>query len=149
MQETFGDVRAHKIADAIAHHFSGVVGYVCLGFLLGLVPFVSVFIGFPIEVRHITLASASLTYDLSSLAWMGHIPWIATIWAVLGLAATGVLNFVVSFTLGLWLAFRACRIDTSGRKALLVALGERFRRSPSTFLWSDKAVSPDTSVDSR
>ena len=46
----------------VKHHLSGVAGYACLGLLLGLLPFVSVFVGIPVEVRHITLASASLAY---------------------------------------------------------------------------------------
>jgi site-specific recombinase len=126
---------ALKLAQTVKHHLSGVAGYVCLGLLLGLLPFVSVFAGVPVEVRHITLASASLTYDVSSLAWRGALPWPEVWWALLGLLATGLLNFSVSFALGLWLALRARNLDTSGRKKLLLALWSEFRRHPSRFLW--------------
>jgi site-specific recombinase len=54
---------------------------------------------------------------------------------LLGLLATGLLNFSVSFALGLWLALRARNLDTSGRKKLLLALWSEFRRHPSRFLW--------------
>jgi site-specific recombinase len=123
----------------IKEQMSGVVGYVALGFMLGLLPFVSVFAGFPIEVRHITLASASLGYDVSALAWGGQIPWRALGWAVAGLAAVGVLNFGVSFALGLWLAVRARSLDTQGRRRLLAALWREFRNCPSRFLWKHGA----------
>ena len=53
---SLGDQSAVDLAELVNHHLSGVAGYVCLGLLLGLLPFVSVFAGVPREVRHITLA---------------------------------------------------------------------------------------------
>jgi site-specific recombinase len=123
------------VAQFVKNNLSGVAGYTCLGLLMGLLPFVSVFAGIPVEVRHITLASASLAYDLSALAKGGALPWPDVFWAGCGLAATGVLNFSVSFALGLWLAVRATDLDTRGRKRLIGALWNEFRRQPATFLW--------------
>jgi site-specific recombinase len=131
----FGVNSALKMSQFVRRHLSGVAGYSCLGLLLGLLPFVSVFAGIPVEVRHITLASASLAYDLSSLAWSGALPWPDVGWAAGGLLATGLLNFGVSFALGLWLAMRATDLDTRGRRRLIVALWNEFRRQPSRFLW--------------
>jgi site-specific recombinase len=88
-----------------------------------------------VEVRHITLASASLGYDVSSLVRGSALPRGDLIWAVGGLAATGLLNFSVSFALGLWLAVRATDLDISGRKRLISALWSEFWRHPSRFLW--------------
>jgi site-specific recombinase len=135
LRRTLGANTALDLADQVKHHLSGVAGYVCLGLLLGLLPFVSVFAGFPVEVRHITLASASLAYDLSSLAWSGALPWGDVWWASCGLLATGVLNFSVSFALGLWLALRARNLDTRGRRKLIVALWNEVRLHPARFLW--------------
>ena len=132
---SLGAVRTVKLAELVKHDLSGVAGYVCLGLLLGLLPFVSVFAGVPVEVRHITLAGASLAYDVSSLVWSRSLPWPEVGWAGLGLMATGMLNFGVSFALGLWLALRARNLDTSGRRQLLVALWTEFRRHPARFLW--------------
>ncbi|HXM40743.1 MAG TPA: hypothetical protein VN924_05795 [Bryobacteraceae bacterium] len=135
LRRSLGTERAVELARIVERHFSGVVGYVCLGLLLGLLPFVSVFAGVPIEVRHITLASASLTYAVSSLAWSGVVLWRDIFWALLGLAATGLLNFGVSFALGLWLAIRARSLDTRGRRKLIAALGRELWRRPASFLW--------------
>jgi len=136
LRQSFGAESAVELGRFVEHHLSGIVGYTCLGLLLGLLPLVSVFAGVPVEVRHITLASASLTYDVSALAWSGPLPWRDVIWALLGLAATGLLNFSVSFALGLWLAIRARNLDTSGRRKLVAALWNELRRHPSRFLWS-------------
>lgn len=139
LRRSLGAEGAVEWAQIVEHHLSGVVGYVCLGLLLGLLPFIGVFAGVPLEVRHITLAGASLAYDVTALAWSGPLPWRAISWALAGLAATGLLNFGVSFALGLWLAIRARNLDTRGRKNLLAALWTELRRHPSRFLWRDDA----------
>ena len=131
----FGSDSATRLSQFVKNHLSGVAGYTCLGLLLGLLPFVSVFAGIPVEVRHITLASASLAYDVSSLARDGAFPWPGLCWAAAGLAATGILNFSVSFALGLWLAVRATDLDISGRKRLLGALWNELWKHPASFLW--------------
>jgi site-specific recombinase len=131
----FGPKSAFDLAQLVKHHLSGVAGYTCLGLLLGLLPFVSVFAGIPVEVRHITLASASLAYDVSSLARGGALPWPDLCWAGAGLMATGLLNFSVSFALGMWLAVRATDLDTRGRIRLIAVLWNEFRRHPTRFLW--------------
>lgn len=142
---SLGDEAARELSQVVGHHLSGVAGYVCLGLMLGLLPFVSVFAGVPVEVRHITLASASLAYDVSSIAWNGTLPWPDLWWAGCGLAATGLLNFSVSFALGLWLALRARNLDTSGRRRLIVALWNEFRTHPSRFVWRHEFASePET-----
>jgi site-specific recombinase len=140
LRRSLGTEGAVELARIVERHLSGVIGYVCLGLLLGLLPFVSVFAGVPIEVRHITLASASLTYAVSSLAWSGVVLWRDIFWALLGLAATGLLNFGVSFALGLWLAIRARNLDTGGRRRLVAALGRELRRHPARFLWRYEAA---------
>ena len=143
IRQSLGAGRALRLADLVKHHLSGVAGYVCLGLLLGLLPFVSVFAGIPLEVRHITLAGASLAYDFSSLAWSRAVPWADLGWAAVGLLATGLLNFGVSFALGLWLALRARNLGTGGRRKLVVALCNEFRRHPARFLWRHEAGAPD------
>lgn len=139
---------ATRLARFVEHHLSGAAGYVCLGLLLGLLPFVGVFAGVPLEVRHITLASASVAYDVSSLAWTGSLPWRDVCWAVPGLLATALLNFSVSFALGLWLALRARNVDTGGRRALIVALWNEFRSHPALFLWRHEVPSADPAISS-
>jgi site-specific recombinase len=57
------------------------------------------------------------------------------VWALLGLAATGVLNLTVSFALGVWLAIRARNLGTSGRRKLVAALWNELLRHPARFLW--------------
>jgi site-specific recombinase len=89
----------------------------------------------PVEVRHITLASASLSYAVRSLIWSGGLSWGEVVWAALGLLATGLLNFGVSFSLGLWLALRARYVGARGRRRLVELLWKEIRQNPGRFLW--------------
>jgi site-specific recombinase len=135
IRRSLGARMTQRLAHGVRRHLSGVAGYICLGLLLGLVPFLSVFAGISLEVRHITLAGASLAYDISSLAWSRDVPWSEVGWATLGLLATGLLNFSVSFALGLGLAVRARNLNTSGRRELISALWKQIRLDPRRFLW--------------
>ncbi len=129
-----------KLAAFVNEHLSGVAGYVALGLLLGLLPFLAIFAGVPLEVRHITLASASLAYDASGLAWRGLLDWRGLGWAAAGLTLTAVLNFTVSFALGLWLAVRARDVDAQSRRRLWAALLTELRRHPARFLWRHRST---------
>ena len=144
IRRSLGAQGAIEFARILEHHLSGVAGYVCLGLLLGLLPFIGVFAGVPLEVRHITLASASMAYDVSSLAWHGPVPWTAVSFATLGLVATGLMNFSVSFALGLWLAMRARNLSPVGRRMLARELWQELRRNPTCFLWRDCGVGGHT-----
>lgn len=123
-----------RIAAVLEEDLSGAAGYACLGLLFGLLPFIGAFAGAPIEVRHITLASASLTYDIRALIWFHRLSF-DIFWALLGLVATGLLNFNVSFALGLGLAMRAKNLGLTGRKTLADAFWAELRRNPAAFFW--------------
>jgi site-specific recombinase len=56
-------------------------------------------------------------------------------WAALGLLATGLLNFGVSFSLGLWLALRARYVGAPGCRRLVELLWKEIRQNPARFLW--------------
>lgn len=124
-----------RIASVLEEDLSGAAGYACLGLLFGLLPFIGVFAGAPIEVRHITLNSASLTYDIRALIWFHHLPGLDTFWALLGLVVTGLLNFDVSFALGLWLAMRAKNLGLTGRRTLARAFWTELGHHPAVFFW--------------
>jgi site-specific recombinase len=119
----------------VERHLGGVCGYLVLGFLLGFMPVVFTFMGLPIEVRHVTLAAASLALcGADALAGAGAIPWAGLAWGLAGIAGIGLLNFGVSFLLALRTALDARGLDRKGRAGLLRMLGRAFRDHPWHFL---------------
>jgi site-specific recombinase len=113
---------------AMARNMAGFGGNVSIGFLLGMTPVFGRFFGIPLEVRHITLSTGSLTQAIATLGF-SH-PGVGA--ACGGLAIILALNFGVSFTCALAVALRARGINHAGRR-LVRAIFSRFRRDPMPF----------------
>ena len=74
--------------------------------MLGIVPEIGIFLGIPLDVRHVTLNSGMLALACTTEGvdwWSRH----AVVLATAGIASMFVLNLGVSFTLSLLTAMRA------------------------------------------
>jgi site-specific recombinase len=123
-----GRGRMQRIGDFVAEHAAGIGGNVTLGFLLGVTPVAGMIFGLPLDVRHVTLSTGSLTFAACSLG-----PGALTLAACIGIAVIGLLNFGVSFVLALAVALRARDVTGSERLGLAVAVGRYFVRHPLEF----------------
>lgn len=127
-----GRKNAARIARFLARNVSGFGGNATLGFLLGMTPVMGVFFGLPLDVRHVTLSTGSLTLAGVAVGPEG-VTTGAYIWASFGIIVIGLLNFGVSFVLALTVAFRARDVSRRERLALWGAVFRRFIRSPLEF----------------
>lgn len=136
-----GKEQARRIGQFVEQHLSGIVGYIALGFLLGFMPVVFKFAGLPIEVRHVTLQTASLTLAAASLYVHdpGVFHWSAVAWGFAGILVIGALNFGISFALALRTAMRARDLGRPERARLWAAIRHAFRAEPRRFLWRPDA----------
>jgi site-specific recombinase len=134
-----GPERAAKFANWVNHHAPGSVGYIVLGFLLGTVPIVFELFGIPLEVRHVTLAAASLGYALDGSWLYGQLHWQETLLALSGIALVGLLNIVTSFVLSFLLAIRARNIGEAESRRFLREVGREFLAHPFSFLLPGEA----------
>ena len=136
-----GKAQAHRIGQFVEQHLSGIVGYIALGFLLGFIPVVFKFAGLPIEVRHVTLQTASLTLAAASLYVddPATFHWSAVAWGFAGILVIGALNFGISFALALRTAMRARDLGRPERARLWAAIRHAFRAEPRRFLWRPDA----------
>jgi site-specific recombinase len=146
----------HRLDSALAHHpamvsrlgapraarwsawwranISGVAANVSLGLLLGIVPAVLAFVGLPLDVRHVTLATGQLAAAASTLGWQ-VLQQPAFWWCAAALPLIGALNLGVSFWLALKVALRSRGIALRERRRLYAALWRRMRSAPLSFLW--------------
>jgi len=138
LQRTLGARRTAALGRLVDRHLSGIVGYVCLGFLLGFMPSVFAFMGLPIEARHVTLSAASLALSAGALLSAGELHWLDAAWGLAGISVIGVCNFGVSFYLALRTAMDARAMGRRERAELLARLGHEFRVAPGRFLWRPK-----------
>jgi len=137
----FGKRRLARIARFVEHESAGFGGSIALGFLLGMIPAFAKFFGLPIDVRHITLSTGSLTLAISS-AGLHSVGWHAFGSAVIGVAVIGLLNFGVSFVLALIVALRARDVPAGEGRALPGAVLRRLFRRPVEFFYPPRDAGP-------
>jgi site-specific recombinase len=140
---TLGKQRMQRWARFLEHQAAGFGGSVALGTMLGMIPVFGKFTGLPLDVRHITLSTGSLTLALNSITIEGA-GWGPFIKASLGIMIIGLMNFGVSFTLALIVALRARDVPRGERRTLPGAVLRRFFRNPFEFFYPPKEKPGET-----
>lgn len=143
IRHKLGPARAEKLANWVKHHAPGSVGYIILGFLLGAVPIMFELFGIPLEVRHVTLAAASLGYALDASLLHGQLHWQDALLAFSGIALVGILNIVTSFVLSFLLAIRARNIGEVQSRRFLREVGQELLAHPFSFLLPGESTRPE------
>jgi site-specific recombinase len=140
MRRVLGRRGAERAGDFTAHHFSGIVGYIVLGMLLGFLPvLLSQFFGIGLEVRHITLQAASVAFCWLPLFDAELLGWRELGWSLAGIALTGIVNFSVSFALALRTAMRARDLRRGQRQTIWRDLWRTVLARPGLFLGRPEA----------
>jgi site-specific recombinase len=124
-----GARRAKKLADYLGKHAGGFAASISLAFLLGMDGPIGVFLGIPLDVRHVTLSTGALTaacVSIGSSVFSQHEFWHA----VLGILSMGVLNLAVSFVLALTVAIWAKKATAPSRTVIFSALMKRLISKP-------------------
>ncbi len=121
-----------RFARYIENNLGALAGNAALGVMLGLVGPLGAALGLPLDVRHVTISTASL--GLAIPVAYADISVGVAIALVFGIAAIGFFNLAVSFSLTLMLAFKARQVSVPERSRLLPTLWARFRANPREFL---------------
>lgn len=137
----FGAARMARVARFLEREAAGFGGSIALGVLLGMLPPVVQFFGLPLDVRHITLSTGSLTLAISSVG-IHSVGWHAFLSAVVGIAIIGLCNFGVSFALALIVALRARDVPRGEQRTLPGAVLRRFLRRPLEFFYPPRDAGP-------
>ncbi|MBX7184679.1 MAG: site-specific recombinase [Vicinamibacteria bacterium] len=129
----FGEKRVHAVADFLSRNVGGVAAALVLGAGLAFAPEFGRFFGLPLEVRHVTLVTGSLALSVAALDFG---PLEPGTWASMagGVAAIGICNLGVSFTLAFATALRARRMPAGRGAALLGLTLLRILRRPMSLL---------------
>jgi site-specific recombinase len=136
-----GQGRMLKLSELFSKHIAGLGGNIALGFLLGMTPVIGRFFGLPIDVRHITLSTSSLTFAACALGPIDALQEGAAA-AMLGIGVIGLLNFGVSFALALLIALRAREVAGTQQRSLVRAVLARLRSAPREFFLPPKMDPP-------
>jgi site-specific recombinase len=136
-----GAERAARWALFMRKNISGFAASVSLGMMLGLIPAVSSFLGFGLELRHVTLSTGQIAAAAASYGWdVLYLPELRTalLWAIAGIFVIGPLNVGVSYYCAFRLALRAHNVSVVERQRIRSAVWQRLKREPLSFLWPAK-----------
>ena len=129
----FGEKRVNAVADFLSRHVGGVAAALVLGFGLAFAPEIGRFFGFPLEVRHVTVASGGLSLAVAALDFAPAGPGAWTN-MLAGVAVIAIFNLSVSFALAFGMAVRARRIPTARGASLLGQTALTALRQPLSLL---------------
>lgn len=126
-----GEVRALGLATLVQKKAGPIVGSVFLGLALGSAGTLGYILGLPFDIRHVAFASAHLAMGLEGMDWTLATTELATLG--LGVAAIGLVNFLVSFGLALAMAMESRGIDARRTRDLALLVATRLWRRPLDF----------------
>ncbi len=127
-----GKARADRWASFIRDNISGLASNIALGFMLGMIPPITDFLGLQLEVRHVTLSAGQLAAAGAALGvdvWRLSGFW----WCVAAIPLIGLFNLGVSFFCAFRLAAQAHSVSSADRKRIRAAIWLRLRQRPSSF----------------
>jgi site-specific recombinase len=137
LRRLLGPQRVDRFADYIGRNLGSLAGNFLLGIMLASLAPLGNFLGLPLDVRHVTLSSASFAIALTSLNF--HIGWLLLFETLAGIALVGFTNLSVSFALALWVALKARGAEISASRGLIALLLERLRKEPASFFVPPRA----------
>lgn len=127
-----GSQRAARWSSFMRENVSGFASNISLGFMLGLIPAVTVFFGLELEVRHVTLSAGQLAAAGAALgleAFKQPLIW----WCIAAIPLIGALNLSVSFYCAFRLALQAHNVSGIDRARISRAIWARWRSQPGSF----------------
>lgn len=140
LKQTFGIQKTQNIANWVDKNWAGVMSNMWLGILLGSTGSIGLFFGLNLDIRHITFASGNFAIGLYGNHFI--IEFWTFFWSVIGIGLIGFINFIVSFTLSMLLAFRSRNIPLSELFLLNTSIFNYFKKAPLNFFFplKDKAT---------
>ncbi|NNT71222.1 recombinase [Flavobacterium sp. IMCC34852] len=136
LKQNLGIVRTNAIAKWFENHWPGVVSNGWFGVFLGSTASLGIFLGLNIDIRHITFASGNFALGLYGADFF--VDWSTIVWAIIGIGLIGFVNFAVSFSLSLGLAFRSRNIPLSELRFLFSSTWVYFKSRPTAFFFPVK-----------
>lgn len=131
LRTLLGPARLDRVASYVEHNLGALVGNFLFGCMLGSTGIIGVFFGLPIDIRHVSFASANLAYAIQAQGF--DVGWRAIAVGTLGVILIGVVNLVVSFVLALKVALRSRGITAAETDGLTARVLQRLRRTPLEF----------------
>lgn len=133
LKMSLGRVRTEKLARLYEKKWAGIISNFWFGIFMGSTASIGIFLGLNIDIRHITFASGNLALGLYGANW--EVSDKLLIWGIVGIVLIGLINFLVSFSLSMGLAFRSRNIPLSEMRLVTASIWRHFKKRPGSFFF--------------
>lgn len=121
-----------KFAHYMEHNLGSLVGNFLLGFFLGTATFIGEILGWPYDIRHITISSGY--FSIGVYQNFSVLPWWEILAVFVGVLGVGFTNFLVSFSLAFFVALKARSVKLSNYSELLDNVLSYLKSNPKEFI---------------
>lgn len=133
LKKSFGKVRTMKLSKLYEKRWAGIISNFWFGVFMGSTASIGLFFGLNLDVRHITFASGNLALGLYGANY--EVSNSMLFWGIFGIGIIGLVNFMVSFSLSLGLAFRSRAISLFELRFVTVSIWNHFKSRPISFFF--------------
>jgi len=133
IKRVFGDRFAQSLSKYYSKNWPGIVSNFWFGVFLGATAPIGLFFGLDLDIRHITFAAGNFALGLygKDFSVDSYTFWISLLTVFL----IGFFNFLVSFSLSMFLAFRSRKMNFGEVREIYRAIFQYFLRNPLKFFF--------------
>jgi site-specific recombinase len=136
LKRFFKEQRRRKWVNRYENKIGGISGNAFLGICLGSAFLIGNFLGIPFDIRHITFSGGN--YAIALCHFNFDISWKDFLTGLAGIFGIGIFNFLVSFSLSLWVAMKSVNVPTKEMGKILYSALKLFINNPVRFFFPVK-----------
>ena len=133
LKRNLGKTKTLKLAKLYEKRWAGIISNFWFGIFMGSTASIGLFLGLNLDIRHITFASGNLALALYGANY--EVSDSMLFWGIFGIGIIGLVNFMVSFSLSLGLAFRSRAISLFELRFVTVSILNHFKSRPFSFFF--------------
>ncbi|MFV8441500.1 recombinase [Flavobacterium sp. LB2P44] len=133
LKRSFGKTSTLKLAKLYEKRWAGIISNFWFGIFMGSTVSIGLFLGLNLDVRHITFGSGNLALGLYGANY--EVSDSMLFWGIFGIGIMGLVNFMVSFSLSLGLAFRSRAISLFELRFVMISIWIHFKSRPLSFFF--------------
>jgi len=145
LNKYLGQRRTEKFSEYLGSNLGNLAGNFFLGIFLGSMGTIGIILGLPLDIRHITFASGN--FGLAFVSVGNELTQAEIAMTAFGIFCIGLMNFLVSFSLAIFVATKSRGVNFNQRKELLKILLGWFAFRPWQFFFPPKILKSTTNKE--
>ncbi len=133
LKRNLGIQKTLALSKLYEKRWAGIISNFWFGIFMGSTASFGLFVGLNLDIRHITFASGNLALALYGSNY--QVSQTMLFWGIFGIGIIGLINFLVSFSLSLGLAFRSRGMSWFELRHIANSIWRHFKTKPLSFFF--------------